>query len=243
MPASLRTSGHGHVEPHVCIVLDGSFEERGSTSTVMSAGTVRLSPAGDVHDLAFSKQGARCLLLLLGDELTREVALPRGRIFTASERIALDAQRIAAELGGSCLLVELQVLEILARLANPSTLRGGGRAPGWLVRVRDALHGASDHPPTTAQLAAEAGLHPVYVARAFRRWYGCSLATYARRLRLEGARRLLFQSDASLARIATIAGFSDQSHLTRAVRRGLGITPAQLRRQVASVQDLLRPAS
>ena len=236
MPAHLRASGHGHEEPHFCIVLEGAFEERGSACHV-SAGTMRASPAGDVHDLHFSNYGAHCLLLLLGAELTREARLPGVRRFVRGANIINYARRIAAEVAGSPLIVELNALELIAALSSGHPDRGAGQAPPWLARVRDSLHGSECGFPTTAQLAAEAGLHPVYVARAFRRWYGCSLAGYARRLRLERARRMLLDTRDPLARVAAHCGFADQSHLTRALKNALGTTPAALRRMVAGVQD------
>lgn len=51
------------------------------------------------------------------------------------------------------------------------------------------------------------------------------------------------ESDLPLARVALVTGYSDQSHLSRSLRRLLGCTPAQVRRrrgrivQVASIQD------
>jgi AraC-like DNA-binding protein len=46
---------------------------------------------------------------------------------------------------------------------------------------------------------------------------------------LHQARLLLSDPSLSLAQIAQLAGFSDQSHLTRLFRRCLHVTPKQLR--------------
>lgn len=242
MPALLRLRGHGHAEPHLCIVLDGAFEERGGTSTLVTAGTLRSSPAGDQHDLQFSHSGARCLIILLGDDLIEEAPLPKERSFVRSARALANALEICNALAESPVLVELQVLELIADIRIVEKSRSSGRMPPWLTRVRDRLH-AAPLQVTTADLASEAGLHPVYVARAFRRWYGCSIASYARRLRLDYARRMLADSRDPLARVAVLCGYADQSHLTRALRKGLGLTPATLRRQVAAVQDSRHAAS
>ncbi len=88
-----------------------------------------------------------------------------------------------------------------------------------------------------------AALHPVYAARAFRRFYGCSPGQLVRRERLARAARSIRSTDEALADIADRCGFSDQSHLTRELKRALGQTTRPLRRlgrsssQVSPVQD------
>ena len=56
------------------------------------------------------------------------------------------------------------------------------------------------------------------------------LGEWVRRLRLEDALGRLTRSDASIADVAAASGFADQSHLTRVMRRRLGVTPAEYRR-------------
>ena len=83
---------------------------------------------------------------------------------------------------------------------------------------------------TVAALAREAGVHRVVLARAFRDHFGEPVSVTARRLRIETAVRLLAGSTTPISHVAFHAGFSDQAHLTRAVRGSLGVTPGALRR-------------
>ena len=78
-------------------------------------------------------------------------------------------------------------------------------------------------------LATLVGVHPSYLARMFRRHYGCSVGDYVVRLRLDFAIRELINSDLSLAEIASAAGFYDQSHFTHVFKFHFGITPSNLR--------------
>ena len=229
----------------MCLVLDGEFEERGSRGHAMRPGTLRASPRGDQHDLRFSAAGAHCLLIVVDETITDDAPLPAGRRFlrTPGQDIVRSIRAGLHDPLGSPLAVELHVLELLARIAATARPRQvTGAPPGWLLRVRDAIQATPHVTPTTASLAVQAGLHPVYVARAFRRWFGCSITNYLRTIRLDRARRLLLDETRSLARIAAETGFADQSHLTRLLSKRTGVTPAALRRalleQVSSVQDL-----
>lgn len=242
VPARLRLRGHGHDEPHLCFVAAGELVERDGAARhrVAHAGTLRGSPAGDEHDLTF-RAPSRCLLVLFAGGAI-EPPSPAERCWV----VQAHAQRLASELDAlvddehaSPLDVELVALELMA-----AAMRGPERATGpWLVRVRDRIADAPATPPSTRDLAHEAGLHPIYVARAFRRAFGMGIGDYARLVRAEHARRMLAESGIPLAELALRAGYADQSHLTRDMRRFLGATPVAVRRgagrmhEVAAVQD------
>jgi len=79
------------------------------------------------------------------------------------------------------------------------------------------------------EIARAAGVHPVYLARLFRRIHGCSIAGYLRRCRIEEGLRRLLRGGEPIAEVALAIGFSDQSHFTREFRRESGRTPARFR--------------
>ena len=78
-------------------------------------------------------------------------------------------------------------------------------------------------------VAAAVEVHPSHLARVFRKFYGCTLGDFLRRVRLEHAVQALSRQEKSLAEVALAAGFCDQSHLTRAFKSHLGMTPAKFR--------------
>jgi AraC-like DNA-binding protein len=55
-------------------------------------------------------------------------------------------------------------------------------------------------------------------------------------LRLEWTRERILNSSEPLSDLALDAGFSDQSHLTRAFRSQFGFTPAHLRKHSAKAR-------
>jgi AraC family transcriptional regulator len=236
LPAGHRMHGHAHERAHLCLVLEGAFEERQRGGGEWCApGTLRLSPAGDRHVLRFSDAGARVLLVLSTPELEDggRLPLPSRREFVRDPALAARLGELRRALrdadSASPLLVEALVLEVLAQGTRPRRPRAEARPPRWLGAVRDLLHADPAAPPTLAELAREAGMHRVYLARAFRLHFGCAPGEYVRRLRVERARQLLLGTDRALARVACEAGFADQAHMTRQVKRMLGATPGELR--------------
>lgn len=104
--------------------------------------------------------------------------------------------------------------------------------PPWLDRMLERISDEFDTPLQLAQLADMVGLHPVYVARIFRKHVGLSVKTYIRILRLKGSMHSLASSDQALVHIALDQGFADQSHFSRVFKAQAGTSPAAFRRLV-----------
>jgi len=124
--------------------------------------------------------------------------------------------------------LETQGLELLAPLVNGPAWPHGDPVPPWLDRVEEFLQERFREAVSLRDVAQEAGVHPVYLARIFRRRHGCSVSEYLRALRLAEAGRLVLEG-ACLAQAACAAGFSDQPHFSRAFAKELGLTPKALR--------------
>lgn len=104
------------------------------------------------------------------------------------------------------------------------------RREGWMRRVREALEGDLERPPTLRSLSRRIGTHPSHLARTFRAAYGLSVGQYVQRLRIGRALEALRSPDRPLAAIAAETGFSDQSHFGRIFRRHIGVSPGRYRR-------------
>jgi AraC family transcriptional regulator len=79
-------------------------------------------------------------------------------------------------------------------------------------------------------LAQATGLNEAALLREFKLTFGDSPYQYVLARRVERASDLIRTTNVSLAEIAYAAGFSDQSHMTRLVKRATGLTPKELRR-------------
>lgn len=75
------------------------------------------------------------------------------------------------------------------------------------------------------QIAAAVHASPYHLSRLFHERVGCTISAYTRRLRARRAAAMIADGGFSLAQVASAAGFCDQSHLCRAMRDELGLSP------------------
>ena len=101
--------------------------------------------------------------------------------------------------------------------------------PQWLERIKHVLEQRFTEQHKLSEIAAHASVHPVHLAREFRKHYGCSVGEFLRKLRIEYACHQLTASNDPPAKIASAAGFADQSHFSRTFKRLLGTTPGAYR--------------
>src|SRR5438874_2507179 len=80
-------------------------------------------------------------------------------------------------------------------------------APAWLARARALVEHHFAEPLPLASVARRVGVHPVHLARTFRRVYRTTVGGYLRQVRVDFARRELATSSAALSEIAAAAGF------------------------------------
>lgn len=105
------------------------------------------------------------------------------------------------------------------------------RPASRLAALLAQIEAAPGQPWTTASMAARAGLSVSRLHALFRDELDMSPHAWLLGLRLARAQAWLAQSDLAVAEIALRAGFSEQSALTRALRKATGETPAAYRRR------------
>lgn len=127
---------------------------------------------------------------------------------------------------GAMMPCETAVLRLVARLGVHSTARpGSDMGPTACIRrARDRIDADPAAPLTLIELAKEAGLSRYQLIRAFAREIGLTPHAYILQRRIALAQRLI-RAGCDLAEVAAVAGFCDQSHLTRWFVRQLGVTP------------------
>jgi AraC family transcriptional regulator len=229
----LKLANHAHPAAYFCFILQGTFSEVYSgRSRTGRTSTLIFHPCGEIHsDHFYSK--TRCLNLQIDNRLHEQMkGLNQPADFHAGSLVHL-ATKLYREFREtdevSALAIEGLALEMIAattRSINPS----GQTSPPWLSRALELLHDNFAERLTVADIAIAVDVHPVHLAREFRRRYRCAIGEYVRELRVEFARRQISTSDAPLSEIAIAAGFFDQSHFTRTFRLHTGLSPAAYRK-------------
>jgi AraC family transcriptional regulator len=230
---TIREESHQHRDVRLVVLLSGTFEEHVDTRERMcEAGTAIVRAAAEPHCGTYPERGGLYVSVALPDTdgFARSVG-ERGYTVRGTELRSLGT-RLAGEIlradPWSGLAAEGIVLELLAAVQRNADTRGG-RAPGWVARVRAALREDVRANWSLRELAALTGVEPAYLGRAFRRYTGHGVGDELRAARVDRARTLIERTRRPLADIAAETGFCDQSHLTRAFRRVLGTTPSEHR--------------
>lgn len=112
---------------------------------------------------------------------------------------------------------------------RPLDVKAGGLSLQNARRMQDYLQANFAGPLSVAELAAVCGLSPGHFIQGFTRTFGRPPHQYVLNLRLDFAETLLIKGDMRIEEVAHYSGFSSQSHLTSAMRRYRGRTPAQVR--------------
>jgi AraC family transcriptional regulator len=240
-PGGLTIPRHDHEAPSLTFVLNGGLDEVvQGRSEVLGPRELLLKPGATSHSNQFGPSGARLLLVEVFQ--SSECAEPAvARAFRRASRVA--AGRVVAPLHHvsreldrpdqySAIAVEGLLLELVADLARLRVPREAVPEATFLRRTRERLHAEYKRPLRVRELAELEGVHPVRLARGFRARYGCGIAEYLRRVRLQEAMNALASTDDAIATISLRTGFSDQSHLTRELKRATGMTPAAYRQQL-----------
>jgi AraC family transcriptional regulator len=233
----LKLPEHSHREPDFCFVLTGSFTEvSGNQVRYCRPRSVLFHPTGEAHSDHFHT-GTRCLGLQFenhdpDEPLRRHAKLASAPVNSRGGRLSQLAAQLYREFcmpdPVSRLMIEGLVLQLMAE-AFRQTKAPTHMAPSWLEEVKNILHEQFSDRPALNNLAMSVGVHPVHLAREFRRFYDCTITEYVLQRRLDFACHEMLNSRASLSEIALAAGFFDQSHFTRTFKVQTGMSPNQYR--------------
>lgn len=201
---------HRHHRAYAALVLAGSYEESGSRGRFrVCPGDVLLHEAFDVHLDRFESGGARIFSLEI-EACPAAISIAHVSDADAMVRIA-ERDAVAA---GALLLAEIR------------------RKPAvhydWPDMLADDL--LSDPAWRLDAWARRRALAPATVSRGFRAVFGVTPAAFRLGARARDAFRLIIGSGQSLAAVAATTGFTDQAHMSRAVRALTGAPPGSWRR-------------
>jgi AraC family transcriptional regulator len=229
-PPGLQQQRHAHADSGITLVLAGSLEETVARAHERAyALSVVVKPLDTEHANSVGNTGARTLQIRINslafDDELRVLGAWRWCHRGAIVREFLQVLRCFRN--GAVDDVETAVFDLIG--AARETFIHTHEPPHWLKQVREHIDALLPASVRVSDVARAANVHPVYLARQFRRFLGYSVTEYICARRMQRAADLLAASSSSLAGAAYGAGYSDQSHLTRTFRNSIGVTPQNYR--------------
>ena len=238
-PPHLKTPVHSHRQVCLSLIVSGaSTQTVGRRIRQRTPKTILFYPLDETHSESFGKTGSRIFSIEISAEWLARMRTPQS---LQTESAVFEgglmgwlASRLYREFnnsdGFSMLAIEGLALEVIAEACRRKPEALPHKPPRWLADARDLVHSRFSEHLSLPDIANQVGVHPVYLASAFRKTYGCTLGEYVRKQRIEFAIRELTFSDTPLAQIAVIAGFANQAHFTKVFKQQTGITPGEYRK-------------
>jgi len=228
---------HAHENSYFCFGLQGTYTERyGKREVLCRPAALTFRSSAQTHEALVHNADTRVFVLEISPQWMERLRADSLRLESAFEFYGGALTRLCARLNrefhktdsAAKLAIEGLALELLAEAAR-QPLHAIGTAPPWLRQAREMVIERFSETLKLTQIAGEVGVHPVYLAAAFRRKFGMTVGEFVRRLRIEHACTELKKEDLPLSTIALQAGFADQSHFSKVFRSYVGMTPREYR--------------
>lgn len=226
---------HVHDDAHFVLALDEGYrslahDAHSPRGAAFRQGALVWNPPGVEHRDSFEQPGGRFLSVSFMPPATvrqgEPLRLHRGPAL-ATARAVVGA--VATFREGDALRLEGLLLDLAGSAIDSSEL-DEDPAPDWVLRAHQMiLDNARVAGLEIREIARSCGVHPVSLARRYRRHFGVSPAFALRQTRVAGAAAAI-ERGVDLAETADGCGFADQSHLTRDFRSVFGVSPAGYRR-------------
>jgi AraC family transcriptional regulator len=236
----LKLSRHSHESPYFGFILCGAYSESyGQRVRACQPSMLIYHPAGELHAQRFDRTAVRLFRIEVNNERLQDMSQADFCLESPADSRSGLVNSIAHKLyqefcapdAASRLAIEGLALELIAAVARLSNRRDNTSSypPLWLTQAHELIKSRFAEPLTLSEMARAVGVHPVTLAREFRRYYRSTIGEMARRERIEFACREILKPDAKLADVAISAGFYDQSHFAKTFKQIIGLTPAQYR--------------
>jgi AraC family transcriptional regulator len=224
---------HTHHDAHFILVTGGEYVS--AAGRAPGTGPVLIyNPPGTTHRDHFERGRGSFFAISLSPGYAAQ-ALTGTSVPDAPCHLTAPAQHaLAMRIAAAC-AVEVSALSLDALCMELLGSMDARRqwlpvaSPRWLGGAVELLQDRYREELTIAEIAAAVGVHPIHLARTFRRHLRCTPGEFARFRRLEQAASLLVRTAHPLAEVALSSGFADQSHFSRVFARYFGLPPGEYR--------------
>ena len=102
--------------------------------------------------------------------------------------------------------------------------------PRWLLDLIAEMHRQEHISWTVSDVVNYSNYSHVHLIREFKKYFGCSIVEYLRKVKISFATDYLKHSSLSISEISSLLGFSSVSHLNHIFKEITGKTPLQFRK-------------
>ena len=181
-------------------------------------------------DTAFMAQSVREIVKSEKIELRQIRGIQDARIdaILSGLKADVDAGYSSGAIFGEMLATALAVHLVQTYCVTPTTpVPAHAISRAELHRALDYIHDHLASDLSLSKIADAAGYSPSHFSRLFRKATGQSPHRYVITARIERARHLLRQRDASVSAVSAQLGFYDESHFIRHFKQATGFTPGE----------------
>ncbi|WP_193166369.1 helix-turn-helix domain-containing protein [Microbulbifer hainanensis] len=247
-PAGHRQKWHSHNHHGISFLISGGIRERVRRSEESAVPfSLVIKPAEVSHCDWVGPRGARLVQVKFEEDCQlwpdSSIDAPQDwRWLHKGPALREMVSLLALLLSNSSIANTVAEEEIVNLLTGVTDIEAAapGPAPTWLHAIKQQLDDTPQALLSVRQLADQAGVHAVYLSRAFRRYYGTSITQYRKRARFCLAAATLSGSGNNLCEIAHACGYTDHAHFCRDLRALTGSRPSSIRDllyRVSSVQE------
>lgn len=225
---------HYHENLHICFVFQGGkAETKNKALYTAKDGSIFFYHAEEMHRWISNGPASRSANIEINHDFLKQYDID-----------ALGIQKaIAANVSAKTLMLKMQnelqfddqnsfssLQTLLLDLVTAKQPNSFPTVPRWVLLLEELLHDQWNDTHTLSQMARIVGAHPVTISKNFRRYFGCTLGEYQRKLKIEKSIDLIKKPTLSLSEVAFHCGFADQSHFIRNFKMLTGFLPNDYRK-------------
>lgn len=239
-PAALCQSWHTDSTSRISIVLAGELVEETSYSSIVAGPLDMVVKSHRTrHENRYGQSGAKLFSMAIDPDWLSISPSAGERVdwvwlqARQSCHLVISMLEAAAQNDPQCLRsLAIEAIESATIAEFPIKKKQSLRRE--LQSLRELIHSDAKQTIDVVAAAREIGLHPVYLARAYRETYGISIQENRQLRRVKLGADLLLMTDKTIADVALELNFFDQSHFSRTFKRCTGTTPAKYRSQMTN---------
>ena len=187
---------HSHERPYFSLVVRGAYTENyGKKSRMCQPSMLIYHPADEDHSQHFYQAEGHLFRIEICpqrlEQLDGYVLVQNRSVDFQGDILCRLALRLYCEFSEldevSPIVIEGLALEMIGEVLRASSGPMRPQPPRWLKQARELIRSQSFERLTLHQIAQAVGIHPIYLAREFRRHYRSTVGEYIRQLRVEAA--------------------------------------------------------